>query len=115
MILITGATGTAGSEIVKRLSAAGKRSSAFWRATSRRPRGWPDQASKGDFRQPETLDRALQGVDRALLLSSPDPKQVELQGNFIRAAKRAGVKHVVKFFGYGRGCGLAGNSAPLAW
>src|SRR5438045_551010 len=39
----------------------------------------------------------MEGVDRALLLSAPAQDQVELQKNFIDAAKRNGVRHVVKF------------------
>jgi uncharacterized protein YbjT (DUF2867 family) len=41
----------------------------------------------------------LEGVNRALVISSIDPELPELQGNFIQAAKRAGVPHVVKFSG----------------
>lgn len=51
--------------------------------------------------QPGTLSRALDGIDHALLLSSPDRNQVEIQGNFIEAAKKAGVRHVVKFSAIG--------------
>ena len=53
----------------------------------------------GDFADPDTLARVLQGIDRALLISSIDPRLPELQGNFIRAAKRAGVRYVIKFSG----------------
>lgn len=103
MILITGATGTAGSEIVKRLSAVGKPFRVLVRNREKAARlaGPGVEIAEGDLGKPDSLDRALEGVEKALLLSSPDPKQVELQGNFIQAAKRAGVKHVVKFSAMG--------------
>jgi uncharacterized protein YbjT (DUF2867 family) len=53
----------------------------------------------GDFARPDSLTASLEGVDRALLISSIDPKLPELQGNFIQAAKRAGVRYIVKFSG----------------
>ena len=34
----------------------------------------------GDLADPDSLDRALSGVDRALLLSAASPQQVQLQG-----------------------------------
>ncbi|MDQ6704605.1 MAG: SDR family oxidoreductase [Acidobacteriota bacterium] len=103
MILLTGATGTSGSEIAKQLSGAG----ASFRALVRDPRaagplsGLNVELAEGDLGKPETLKKPLEGIDHALLLSSPDERQVELQGNFIEAAKSAGVNHVVKFSAIG--------------
>src|SRR5262249_35330474 len=54
---------------------------------------------EGDMRRPETLGRALKGVDRALMISSSDPQMIETQSSFIDASKKAGVRHVVKFSG----------------
>jgi uncharacterized protein YbjT (DUF2867 family) len=51
------------------------------------------------MRRAETLGAALDGVDRALLISSADPHMVETQCTFIDAARRAGVRHIVKFSG----------------
>lgn len=52
-----------------------------------------------DMAKPETLPAALAGVDRAMLNSSADPAMVEVQSNFIAAAAKAGVRHVVKLSG----------------
>ncbi|MGI8988490.1 MAG: NAD(P)H-binding protein [Bryobacteraceae bacterium] len=103
MILITGATGTSGSEIAKQLSATGTRFRALvWDRRKTGPlSGLNVEPVEGDLGKPETLAKALEGIDRALLLSSPDERQVEFQGNFIDAAKRAGVRHVVKFSAIG--------------
>ena len=102
MILVTGATGTNGVEIVKLLSRSGVRCRALVRN--------PEKIStlsdlpgvevvQGDLSRPESLPPALDGVDRALLCSSIAPDLAELQGNFVRAAKKAGVRHIVKFSG----------------
>lgn len=102
MILITGATGTNGIEIVKLLSRSGIPCRALVRTSEKGGalKGLPRvEVVDGDFARPETLASALEGVEKALLISSIDPKLPELQGNFIQAAKRAGVPHVVKFSG----------------
>jgi len=54
---------------------------------------------EGDMARPETLTGALRGVDRAMLISSSDPAMLEVQSNFIEAARKAGVTHVVKLSG----------------
>ena len=97
MILLTGATGYIGSELVKQLKAAG----VPIRIMTRHPETADmDDASveivKGDFSKPETLDTALEGVEKAFLLSAMNPNLVEWQSNFIAAAKRANVQHIVK-------------------
>src|SRR5205807_238184 len=56
---------------------------------------------KGDFNDPASLDAAMKGVDRAFLLSSAGPDQVKWAHNFIEAAKKNGVKHVVKLSALG--------------
>jgi uncharacterized protein YbjT (DUF2867 family) len=53
----------------------------------------------GDMARPDSLIEALRGVDRAMLISSSDPTMVETQSTFIDAARKAGVKHVVKLSG----------------
>ena len=99
MILITGGTGTSGGEIVRQLAAGGTRFRAMVRdpakaAAIKKP---GIEVVQGDLAKPATLDAALAGIERVLLLSAPDPKQVELQGNLVEAARRAGVRHIVKF------------------
>ena len=47
---------------------------------------------RGDLSRPETLEGALRGVDRAMLISSSDPSMLEVQSNFIDAAAKAGVQ-----------------------
>jgi uncharacterized protein YbjT (DUF2867 family) len=54
---------------------------------------------EGDMSHPESMHDALAGVDRVLLLSSPTPQIVETQSAFVDAAKKAGIRHIVKFSG----------------
>lgn len=54
-----------------------------------------------DLRRPESMHAALQGVDRALLLTPNTPDAPELATTFVSAAKQAGVKHVVRLSGAG--------------
>jgi uncharacterized protein YbjT (DUF2867 family) len=104
MILITGATGTNGSEIVKLLSRSGVPCRAMARTLpkSDAARALPGvEFVCGDFTDPATLAPVLEGVETALLISSIDPRLPELQGNFVAAARREGVRRVVKFSGLG--------------
>ena len=99
MILITGATGTNGREIVEQLSAKGVKARAMVRKREdvRLPRTPNVEFVSGDLDDASSLDAALAGVEQAFLLSPSSAEQVTREANFIRAAKRAGVRHVVKF------------------
>jgi uncharacterized protein YbjT (DUF2867 family) len=102
MILVTGATGLNGSELVHRLSARGVPVRALVRSVSKAQRlsVLPQvEIVQGDMARPEMLREALHGVDRAMLISSADPAMLEVQSNFIEEAHKAGVKHVVKLSG----------------
>jgi len=102
MILVTGATGLNGNALVRRLSArdvpvrALVRNAAKAEGFSSLPKV---EIVQGDMARPETLTGALRGVDRAMLISSSNPSMLEVQSNFIEAARKAGVKHVVKLSG----------------
>jgi len=50
----------------------------------------------GDFEQPETIDAALQGVEKAFLVSIEGDRMAEQHRNFVEVAKRAGVQHLVR-------------------
>ena len=99
MILVTGGTGTSGCEIVNQLAAAGSRFKAMARDPSRAQslRLPGVEVVAGDFDRPETLGAALTGVERVLLLTPPAERQVEHNARFLEAARRTGVRHVVKF------------------
>ena len=102
-ILITGATGQVGSHVVRQLSTEGKQFRALVRSQEKAAAmdAPGAEAVIGDFSQPETLDAALIGVEKLFLLSVGFPNQVELQGNVVEAAQRAGVRHIVKLSALG--------------
>src|SRR5258708_20403969 len=102
MILVTGATGVNGNALLRRLSANGVAARALVRNPARAEvlATLPHvKIVQGDMARPETLATALADVDRAMLISSSDPVMLEVQSNFIDAAKKAGVRHVVKLSG----------------
>ena len=51
---------------------------------------------EGDFTKQDTFARALAGIDRLFLLIPSSSEVEQQQRNFVDAAKRSGVKHIVK-------------------
>ena len=91
VILVTGATGNIGSALLKELRACG---AGPLRALSRNAAqaAFPEgvEAVEGDFAEPASLKRALDGV-RSLFLVS----RVGSDADILEAARQAGVEHVV--------------------
>jgi uncharacterized protein YbjT (DUF2867 family) len=102
MILVTGAAGLNGSAIVREFSRNGVTVRALVRDRSKASALAESpgvELVEGDMARAETLDRALEGIDRALMISSPDSQMLETQCRFVDACKAAGVAHLVKFSG----------------
>ncbi len=100
-ILLTGATGSVGSEVAKALAAR----HVPFRALVRNPAEKPARALAalpgvevvtGDFNDAASLDRALAGIERAFLLTNSTAQAEEQQLRFVAAAQQAGVRHLVK-------------------
>lgn len=93
MILISGATGNVGKELVQQLLDKGERIRVLIR-DERKVAHLGNQVERavGDLDQPETLAAAMQDIDR-LFFVTPVTEQVV---NLLEAAKQAGVRHVVK-------------------
>jgi uncharacterized protein YbjT (DUF2867 family) len=90
MILVTGATGNVGRNVVEQLLAEGQEVRALTRDTTRaRFPGQVDVVS-GDLSRPETLPAAFDGVKRAFLF--PVPGHME---GFLDLARRSGTDRVV--------------------
>ncbi|MET0552237.1 MAG: SDR family oxidoreductase [Vicinamibacteria bacterium] len=97
MILVTGASGTVGTEVVKALVARRAPVRAGYRT---RPQNVPAgvESAALDYDRAETLAPALRGVESVFLLSSTtSPAELlEREARVVDEAKRAGVKRVVK-------------------
>jgi uncharacterized protein YbjT (DUF2867 family) len=95
MILLTGATGTIGRATMTALRAA----NAAFKVAARNPAelhalGVPSVAF--DWDQLSSYLPALQGVDRLFLLTPNSERQVGYILQAVAAAKRAGVRHIVR-------------------
>ncbi len=98
MILVIGATGTIGKDVVKGLREKSEQVRAMVRDTEKAPAaGEPGvEYVMGDLERPESVDAALQGIEKAFLLSNEDPQMPELHAKFAAAAKDGGVRHLVR-------------------
>ena len=98
MILVTGATGNAGSQVVRELRERGVPVRAFVRDSERARERLGDgiELAVGDFADVSSLRAALNGADDVLLSCSDDPRRVEWETNAIDAAGAAGVRRIVK-------------------
>lgn len=102
VILVTGAMGLSGSFVIRELARQNipVRALVRSRANARALEELPNvELIEGDMLRPDTLGRGLRDVDRVLMISSADPTMVETQCTFIDAARRAGVRHLIKFSG----------------
>jgi uncharacterized protein YbjT (DUF2867 family) len=98
MILITGATGNIGLELVRKLSGSGQPVRAFVRSRAQAQAiALPGvEVAEGDFTKPATFTRTLVGVDRLFLLMPSSSEVEQQQRNFVDMAKLSKVRHVVK-------------------
>jgi uncharacterized protein YbjT (DUF2867 family) len=103
MILVTGATGTNGMELMKLLSACGVPARAMVR--SKDSAGGVAalkgvEIAVGDFDRPDSLSRALDGIEKTFLLTNSSERAEEQQCRFVAAARQASVKLIVKLSQY---------------
>lgn len=91
---ITGATGQLGVLVVNKLKekVAGENIVALVRSPQKTA-SLGVEAREADYNQPETLEKAFQGIDKLLLISGNEIGQrLSQHTNIINAAKKAGVK-----------------------
>jgi uncharacterized protein YbjT (DUF2867 family) len=97
MIVVTGATGTIGKDVVKELREMDARFRVVARDPEKARKLLGDvQIVRGDLGDRASLDAAFEGGTKLFLLGPGSPTQVADQHNAIEAAKAAGVTHVVR-------------------
>ncbi|MFC5029272.1 SDR family oxidoreductase [Streptomyces sp. DSM 41987] len=106
-ILVTGGTGTLGGHVVPLLRAAGREV----RVLSRQHRESVDGVAyvSGDLLTGEGIEAAVDGIDVILHLAGGPKGDDEATRNLMRAASRAGVRHVVYVSVIGT------DKMPLGW
>ena len=93
-ILVTGATGSTGSALVRDLVARGAPVTAMVRGTSSRgPEGVPTVVA--DFDDTAAVTAALRGVRAAYLVTPSSERAQHQQERFVEAAAAQGVEHLV--------------------
>ncbi|MGB3693273.1 MAG: SDR family oxidoreductase [Spirulinaceae cyanobacterium] len=96
-ILVTAATSNVGSQVVKQLAAKDVNIRAAVRNLNR-AQNFPSgvEVVEFDLNKPETVEAAFRGVDKAFFMTPLAPNLVELDATCLEAAKKAGVKQIVK-------------------
>ena len=115
MILITGATGTIGSHLLRQLTSRGE----AVRAMTRDPaavRAEPGvELVQADFDDPASLAVAVAGVRAVFLLTAPASPTPRHDLAMLEAARSAGVTTVVKLSAIGTGETIGDNRTVGAW
>jgi NAD(P)H dehydrogenase (quinone) len=98
MILITGAAGHLGSAVIESLlkKIPASQVVAFVRSEEKaaRYKNLGIHIRIGDYNDSASIDNAMKGVEKVLLISSLSLERLKEHTNVIDAAKRAGVKHI---------------------
>ncbi|NII27684.1 SDR family oxidoreductase [Pseudoflavitalea sp. X16] len=98
MILVTGATGHLGTATIEHLLKNTKADKVIAlarneeKATALRDKGV--EVRIGDFDDTASLDKAMQGIEKVLLISTIDHNHFQQHKNVVDAARKAGVRHI---------------------
>jgi uncharacterized protein YbjT (DUF2867 family) len=100
-ILVTGASGNIGSEVVKQLLGVAPAVSIKAAVHSRQNVKKVNDGDRVkvipiDYNESDTLREALKDVDKLFLLTPDVPNASDLASNAVTEAKKAGIRHIVK-------------------
>ena len=102
MILITGASGNVGREVVKQALAVGLKIRATFQSpavAAKAPAGLEGVIM--DYAKPDTIRPALHGVEKIFLVGPPLRDLPTFEANFIKEVRASGQQHVVKLSALG--------------
>lgn len=94
-ILVTGSTGTIGSEVIRQLSARGIKAKALMREPDGRTLPAGITAVKGDMTDIDSMRAALKGVDTVFLINAVVPDELTQALTTLGIAREAGVQAYV--------------------
>jgi uncharacterized protein YbjT (DUF2867 family) len=103
-ILVTGATGTIGSQVVSALQGRDDvmvRAAVRGAAKAGSLKGGNVTPVDFEYTKPELIQKAVEGVEKLFLVTPFSADQVDLATRLIDFAKAAGVKHIVKLSAFG--------------
>ncbi|MEV0227383.1 SDR family oxidoreductase [Streptomyces sp. NPDC050704] len=109
MILVTGATGTIGSEVVRQLAARGEKVRALTRDPSRARVPEGVEVARGDYLDPTSVAAALSGATAVFLVGVLGPDDADRDRDLVAQARAAGVRRVVKLSAIGTGDPVLGR------
>src|SRR5215475_530348 len=102
MILITGARGNVGHEVLKQAVALGLNIRATFQSSAvaaKAPAGLEGVIM--DYNKPETIRSALRGVSKIFLVAPAVQDLTALEANFVKEVRAAGRPHIVKLSALG--------------
>jgi uncharacterized protein YbjT (DUF2867 family) len=102
-ILVTGATGTNGLQVVKKSLEKGARVRAFVRERDSARKLLPAEVEifEGDLARKDSVRTSMKEVERVFLLAAVHERMGELEEGLIEVAREAEVRHIVKFSAIG--------------
>ncbi|WP_067836261.1 SDR family oxidoreductase [Nocardia lijiangensis] len=103
MILITGATGTIGSEIVRQLASREVPVRAVTRDPARAQAFEGVDVVRGDYGDAESMAAAMTGAEAVFLVGVLGPDDADTDRALIATARAAGVRRIVKLSAIGTG------------
>ncbi len=102
MILITGASGNVGREVLKQIVPTGASIRAAFQSMSKAASAPPGvEVAVVDYEQPETLRAALKGVEKVFLVGPPTARLAALERSAIDTIRQSEVRQVVKLSAMG--------------